>query len=603
MKSLAILILAILAIAALPLAAQSPVTFGNVGVLVDQTFNATPSGASGASAPISIVSGPFSGMNFLKLEFTPQNGSNISGCTVAVDSQVGSAGFVFGGAVSANSCVLQGAATGGPISANQVQVDINVQGTGSVRVRLLGGLSTVGGGSSNLTLSGLQYSILTDSGTGQFAQIGSPVTNGTNTCMFNVTAGVAVPYTCALPGIPVDATNPATLLYSDRTNFINWTNGAAMTFPAISGSFANNMPFLVRNTAANDLSFTPTTPNNCDGGTSQAACTLHQGSAVFWYSDALAPANWWPVKFPVEGSDGSVRLETPTNGVTNPALTLVGNTQSNATTAPPILSMTGTYNNASVVGQGIKYAVTNTSSSVTSLFLGFFGGAAGATQEFVVTLGGIVQASGLVESGQGFSGPLASSQITLASGTTTTNSAGSAPALQEQGEDNSSNSAAATAGPNIVRGGMLTNATPNAAAIEGPLNAGQGYLKGSAIANVGDAVCGTTTAFTVTDCGTTGTNFIGIATNTTNPIGVISYGSALVKLDGALTAIGDNVCLSTTTAGLGHDNASTTTACPLGTAIGVIIASSGTVSQMSGTTQASTAMSNTLVLVQLHIAQ
>ena len=174
-----------------------------------------------------------------------------------------------------------------------------------------------------------------------------------------------------------------------------------------------------------------------------------------------------------------------------------------------------------------------------------------------------------------------------------------------QGNDNSNNGSSTKGGYAILRGGELTNATPNAAALEGVSQVGSGYLKGSAIAAVGDIVCGTTTAFTVTDCphSTIANNIIGIASSTSNPIGVVSYGLALVSLDGALTNIGDNVCMSTTTDGKGHDNGSTTTACTLGETIGVIVADSGTITQMSGSTTAATAMSTTLPLVQLHISQ
>lgn len=46
-----------------------------------------------------------------------------------------------------------------------------------------------------------------------------------------------------------------------------------------------------------------------------------------------------------------------------------------------------------------------------------------------------------------------------------------------------------------------------------------------------------------------------------------------------------------------------TTACVLGSAIGVIVDNSGTINQMSGATTAGIAMSTTLALVQLHISQ
>jgi hypothetical protein len=183
------------------------------------------------------------------------------------------------------------------------------------------------------------------------------------------------------------------------------------------------------------------------------------------------------------------------------------------------------------------------------------------------------------------------------------NTNGTTGGLTSQGGDNSSAGSSVKAGYLILRGGFATAATPNAAALEGTTQLGAGYLKGSAIATIGDIVCGTTTAFTVTDCSHTGpaVNIIGIATNTANPIGVVSYGTALVKTDGAVT-IGDILCMGTTTDGQAHDNG--TSACATaGTTIGVVIATSGSITQMSGNSTASTAMSTMLPLVQLHIGK
>jgi hypothetical protein len=200
--------------------------------------------------------------------------------------------------------------------------------------------------------------------------------------------------------------------------------------------------------------------------------------------------------------------------------------------------------------------------------------------------------------------PGATSPLSVCGGICASNTTGITGLILAQGSDNGSGSASAVGGLAILRGGMLTAATPNAAALEGPPQVGSGFLKGTAIANVGDVICGTTTAFTVTDCALGASNIIGIATSTTNPIGVVSSGQSLVKLDAAVTAIGDNVCgppTGTGTAGLGHDNG--TTACVLGTAIGIIIADSGTIPVMSGSGTANVAMSTTLPLVQLHISQ
>jgi hypothetical protein len=82
-------------------------------------------------------------------------------------------------------------------------------------------------------------------------------------------------------------------------------------------------------------------------------------------------------------------------------------------------------------------------------------------------------------------------------------------------------------------------------------------------------------------------------------------GTVPVRLDGALAAIGDLICVSATTAGLGHDNGATI--CPAGTGIGVAVANSGTV--LVGPTGAGTGsnilmqsvtLSTTLPLVALH---
>jgi hypothetical protein len=72
----------------------------------------------------------------------------------------------------------------------------------------------------------------------------------------------------------------------------------------------------------------------------------------------------------------------------------------------------------------------------------------------------------------------------------------------------------------------------------GVVELGAGYLK-STVANIGDVVCGTTTAFTVTDCSKTGpaVNIVGIATSTSNPISVVADGLAPVKLGGSLANI------------------------------------------------------------------
>ncbi|MGO9123601.1 MAG: hypothetical protein ACLP6G_01805 [Terriglobales bacterium] len=172
-----------------------------------------------------------------------------------------------------------------------------------------------------------------------------------------------------------------------------------------------------------------------------------------------------------------------------------------------------------------------------------------------------------------------------------------------KGSDNSSTGALATAGYAILRGGMLTAATPNSSALEGVTELGSGYLKGTAVANIGDGVCGTTTAFTVTDCATTPqVNIIGIATSTSNPISVVADGVAPVKLSNTAT-IGHTVCMGTTTAGLASDSGGQGVCGTAGTSIGVVIATSGSVTVMSGNGTTTVTLITGVPLVQLHIGR
>ena len=172
-----------------------------------------------------------------------------------------------------------------------------------------------------------------------------------------------------------------------------------------------------------------------------------------------------------------------------------------------------------------------------------------------------------------------------------------------QGADTSGTGSAAAGGYAILRGGMLTAASPNSSALMGVVELGAGYLKNT-VANIGDVVCGTTTAFKVTDCSKTGpaVNIIGIATSTSNPISVVADGLAPVKLGASLANIGDTVCMGTATNGQAIDNG--TAACATaGTTIGIIVADSGTITVMSGNSTTSVTLGSSLPLVQLHIGK
>lgn len=134
--------------------------------------------------------------------------------------------------------------------------------------------------------------------------VAAPSTNGLYSVFYNVTASAAVAPTLNLVGVPIDATNPATLLYSDRASYLNWTSGTALALPAVAGNFAANMPFVLKNTSTT-LTVTPNAGASdlIDGASSG---TIIPNFAAFVYQDSTtAPGHWFTVKFPTFAAFGS----------------------------------------------------------------------------------------------------------------------------------------------------------------------------------------------------------------------------------------------------------------------------------------------------------
>jgi hypothetical protein len=325
--------------------------------------------------------------------------------------------------------------------------------------------------------------------------------------------------------------------------------------------------------------------NNAQTSNNQAGQTFGETSAATGGTLTGSLANQAEVTVSVASGSTAAPLSVVQGSVTG-------------TTAFPAAQFQTTWNNAGLTGEGVVINVVDTASTVNSAPFDVQKG--GATVFKVDKFGDVA-----IPNLSAFGGNTATANITLCGGLAlgqacTSNTNGTVGGIIVQGSDDSSTGSSTKSGYAILRGGLLTAASPNAAALAGAVQLGAGYLKGSAVAAVGDVVCGTTTAFTVTDCSHTGpaVNIVGIANSTSNPIGVVSAGQALVKTDGAVT-IGDILCMSATVDGQAHDNG--TTACSTaGTTIGVVIATSGTVTQMSGSSTASTAMSTTLPLVALH---
>jgi hypothetical protein len=298
---------------------------------------------------------------------------------------------------------------------------------------------------------------------------------------------------------------------------------------------------------------------------------------------------------PVTITQGAISTNFPTA-----LLNVVQGANTGATNVPAVMA-TGTWNNAGLVGPFVKIALTNTSSAANSPILQVFGGAAGNTSEFNVTTAGNVISPTSFQSAL-FQGPTIAGGTQFCGGPCTASLAGTAGISPFQGGDNSNVGAATTAGSAVFRAGELTNATPNAAALEGVVQLGSGALKGAALAAFGDAAQSTTTAFTVTDASHTTPilPILGCVNSIANPIGLVGFGQALCKIDSAVAAIGDVICMGNTTDGNAHDNGTAMCLKP-GSLVGTVIADSGTINTMAGSSTALTAMSTTLVLVQLAI--
>jgi hypothetical protein len=249
-----------------------------------------------------------------------------------------------------------------------------------------------------------------------------------------------------------------------------------------------------------------------------------------------------------------------------------------------------TWSTTAAVDAGILENVTNTGSGANSKIMDL---QVAGTPEFTVDTGGNLRMAG----NMGTTNNSTNAIYTASSGTSTSNAALAGTLVK--GEDNSNTGSSAVGGFGILRGGMLTGASP--AGAFGATQVVSGYNKGT-VAAAGDVVCGNgTTAFSVTDCSKTGPalNIVGIAQNSTAPIAVVSAGIAVVATDGTGATVGHVLCMGTTTDGQAHDNG--TGACTTGGAqIGVVIATSGSIATASGNSTTTQTLSANLPLVALH---
>lgn len=131
-----------------------------------------------------------------------------------------------------------------------------------------GGCDTPAGGGSS---AGSQYAAQYNSnGSGGFAAVTPPTTNGDYQLGYHVTGGVAVPPTAMQAGIPGRAVagTSDTILSTDRASWVTYSSGSAtaVTLPqAGTTGFASNFAFGIKATGAGAVTVTPAT-STIDGG-------------------------------------------------------------------------------------------------------------------------------------------------------------------------------------------------------------------------------------------------------------------------------------------------------------------------------------------------
>ena len=144
----------------------------------------------------------------------------------------------------------------------------------------------------------------------------------------------------ALAGVPIDATNPATLLVTDRASYLNWSSGTALALPAVTASFASNFPFAIKNTASSTLTITPNAGESDTIDGSATGMIIPEFAAFVYQTGTTAPFSWETIKFPTFAAFGStcaVALQwSPTTGFScateNGTGNLVGTTNASLVT-------------------------------------------------------------------------------------------------------------------------------------------------------------------------------------------------------------------------------------------------------------------------------
>jgi hypothetical protein len=475
---------------------------------------------------------------------------------------------------------------------------------------------------------------------------GTLATQGANLVWAGPASGVA-----AAPSFRslVKADQYPTTAYTDQAN--TWTAGAqdmsaAVSFrvPVAAGLIATvngqigydstaNVPHMAVNSADAKLptfTGTPTTgdcvqwisatqigdqgsPCGSGGGGASALSSLTAATASATLANGNSPLTWnWAqttasqsgitfgeTSAATGAGDNEVKISTQSNSTATPLNIAQGSITN--TTSVPTINLSSTWNNASLVGQGIQLAVTNTSSSSNSTLLNLLAGTSGTTSEFSVAANGAVTSASTVttatfEASAGYEGGAGTTSIRNQCGQDA-NANTTACVLTVRGADILGGSTASTLGGHVLIRGA-NNASTGTSPAAGGVEIGPGqdsgaaseplqglyaqyfsYVKGSTVTQW-NVEC-FSAAMTTADCGASPGNWIGVAEVVgTNTVQVVASGQAPFNSSNSAT-VGDTFCAGST-AGKGTDSGGTA-ACAVGTQIGIVAAVSGTYKLPDGT--------------------
>lgn len=161
------------------------------------------------------------------------------------------------------------------------------------------GCGSTGGNPGGLT-NALQYN-----GGAVFAGVNSPIVNGSYLCGYVIVASTAVPPTCNLPGIPVNAQTGASYSLApatDRAAHIrhSGTTTSTDTLCQITGTCAVNFPFVDSNFNSGNLTLQTNAADKIDGSATGGTQTVLPGWVAYVYQDSSsAPGNWFTLRMPM----------------------------------------------------------------------------------------------------------------------------------------------------------------------------------------------------------------------------------------------------------------------------------------------------------------